>query len=55
MAPQLALFVGVENLLDNYPDKSSDDINYFNNLPYDVLSPLGFNGRFVYTGARLTF
>jgi len=42
-------------LFDNHPDKSIADISYRNNLPYDVLSPIGFNGRFVYTGARLTF
>ncbi len=52
---QVNVFAGVTNLFDNYPDKSSADISYFGNLPYDVLSPIGFNGRFVYAGARLTF
>ena len=47
------LFVGGTNLLDEYPDKSSSDINFFGNLPYDVLSPLGFQGRYVYGGARI--
>jgi iron complex outermembrane receptor protein len=47
------LFVGGTNLADEYPDKSSSDINYFGNLPYDVLSPLGFQGRYVYGGARI--
>ncbi|MEZ5565938.1 MAG: TonB-dependent receptor [Gammaproteobacteria bacterium] len=50
---QLALYVGAANLLDNYPDRSSPDINYFGNLPYDILSPVGVNGRYVY--ARATF
>ena len=50
---QLALYVGAANLLDNYPDRSSDDINFFGNLPYDILSPIGVNGRFLY--ARVNF
>lgn len=43
---------GVSNLLDNYPDRSDAAINYFGNLPYDILSPVGINGRYLYT--RLT-
>lgn len=43
---------GVSNLLDNYPDRSGPAINYFGNLPWDVLSPVGINGRYLYT--RLT-
>ena len=43
---------GVSNLLDNYPDRSDPAINYFGNLPWDVLSPVGINGRYLYT--RLT-
>lgn len=40
--------VGANNLLDQYPDESIFDISFFGNLPYDTISPLGFNGRFVY-------
>jgi iron complex outermembrane receptor protein len=47
--------VGASNLLDEYPDLSSADINYFGNLPYDILSPIGVNGRFVYARTRVTF
>ncbi len=43
---------GVTNLLDNYPDRSDPAINYFGNLPWDVLSPVGINGRYLYS--RLT-
>ena len=50
---QLSLTVGASNLFDEYPDLSSDDINYFGNLPYDILSPIGVNGRYVYS--RLSF
>jgi iron complex outermembrane receptor protein len=49
------LFVGASNLFDEYPEKSDSLINYFDNLPYDVLSPIGFNGRFVYGGVRASF
>lgn len=48
----LTVTAGVSNALDNYPDRSSADINYFGNLPYDILSPVGINGRFLHT--RLT-
>jgi iron complex outermembrane receptor protein len=51
----LAAYVGAANLLDNYPDLSSPDINYFGNLPYDILSPIGINGRYVYARARYRF
>lgn len=49
------LTLGAVNLLDEYPDLSSSDINFFGNLPYDVLSPIGINGRYVYAGARVAF
>jgi iron complex outermembrane recepter protein len=44
----LSFAVGASNLFDNYPDLSSGDINYFGNLPYDILSPIGINGRYLY-------
>jgi iron complex outermembrane receptor protein len=47
--------VGAVNVLDEYPDLSSADINYFGNLPYDILSPVGVNGRYIYTRAKYAF
>lgn len=52
---RVELYAGASNLFDEYPDESNDLIFYFGNLPYDVLSPIGFNGRFVYGGVRVTF
>jgi iron complex outermembrane receptor protein len=49
------LYVGSSNLLDEYPDESNEFIYYFGNLPYDVLPPIGFNGRYVYGGIRAAF
>jgi iron complex outermembrane receptor protein len=49
-----SLVVGASNLLDEYPDLSSDDINFFGNLPYDILSPVGVNGRYVYSRIRFS-
>jgi iron complex outermembrane receptor protein len=49
------LYAGVSNLLDEYPDRSIADISYFGNFPYDVLSPIGFNGRYLYMGLRTEF
>lgn len=52
---QTRLAVGVNNLFDNYPDRSIPDINGAGNLAYDVLSPIGINGRFVYGRVRVGF
>lgn len=50
-----SLAIGGVNLLDNYPDLSSPDINFFGNLPYDILSPIGVNGRYLYTRLSLNY
>ena len=47
--------IGASNLLDEYPDLSSELINFFGHLPYDVLSPIGMNGRFFYLRTRHGF
>jgi iron complex outermembrane receptor protein len=52
---QLAVAIGANNVLDEYPDRSSDDINYFGNLPYDVLQPITFNGAFYYLRTTYSF
>jgi iron complex outermembrane receptor protein len=52
---QVQVYLGASNLLDEYPDESGEDIFYFGNFPYDVLSPIGFNGRYVYGGLRASF
>jgi iron complex outermembrane receptor protein len=48
----LALALGAQNLTDRYPTPSDSAINYGGNLPYDFLSPIGFNGRYLYLRAR---
>ncbi len=55
LAGRHSLAIGANNLLDEYPDESSDDIGYFGNFPYDVLSPIGFNGRYLYTRVSTRF
>jgi len=47
--------IGADNLTDEYPDLSSDDINYFGHLPYDVLSPIGMNGAYFYLRTAYNF
>ena len=54
-AERFSLAVGVNNLFDNYPDPSIDDSNGAGNLAYDVLSPIGINGRYFYARARVNF
>ncbi|UCL84876.1 TonB-dependent receptor plug domain-containing protein [Pseudomonas sp. HS-18] len=53
--PQFSLAVGGNNLTDNYPERSSSEINYGGNLPYDVLSPIGSNGAYYYARASYSF
>lgn len=49
------VYVGASNLFDEYPDRSNSEIYYFGNFPYDVLSPIGMNGRYLYAGVRTSF
>ena len=51
----VTLAIGGANLADEYPDLSSADINFFGNLPYDILSPIGVNGRYLYTRLSLSY
>jgi len=51
----LTVAIGGNNILDNYPDLSSSDINYFGNLPYDVLQPISFNGAYYYLRSTYRF
>ncbi|MDC7806095.1 TonB-dependent receptor [Luteimonas sp BLCC-B24] len=50
-----ALAIGGQNLTDAYADRSNDDIFYFGNLPYDVLSGIGSSGAYYYTRLRYSF
>jgi iron complex outermembrane receptor protein len=47
--------IGADNLTDEYPDRSIDDISYFGHLPYDVLSPVGMNGVYWYLRTQFSF
>lgn len=51
----VAITLGAANVLDNYPERSFYLINFFENLPYDILSPIGVNGRYVYTRLSVSF
>jgi len=55
LTPQWSLAIGGQNLTDNYPDLSNEDIYYFGNMPYDILSPIGSNGAYWYARVRYTF
>jgi len=55
LTPKWSLALGGQNLTDNYPDLSNEDIYYFGNMPYDILSPLGSNGAYWYARIRYTF
>jgi iron complex outermembrane recepter protein len=55
IAKTVNLAIGANNVFDNYPDASIDDINGAGNLAYDILSPIGINGRYLYARARVNF
>ena len=48
------LVLGARNLFDNVPDLSNPANNFFGNFAFDVLSPIGSNGRFVYGRVELS-
>jgi iron complex outermembrane receptor protein len=52
---KFSVAVGGNNVLDEYPDLLSSDINFFGNLPYNVLQPISFNGAFFYLRRTYTF
>ncbi|KAF1014508.1 MAG: Colicin I receptor [Stenotrophomonas maltophilia] len=50
------LTVGADNLLDEYPDRTTDLQNStWGMLPYSNYSPFGFNGAYVYGRVRYTW
>ncbi len=51
----LTVAIGGDNITDEYPDLSSDNINFFGHLPYDILSGIGMNGAYWYARASYDF
>ncbi len=47
--------LGGANVLDNYPDRSNNDIFTGGVFPYDVISPIGFNGAYYYARVNYSF
>lgn len=52
---RVSIAVGGANVTDNYPDRSSADIYTGGVFPYDVISPIGFNGAYWYGRLRVAF
>jgi iron complex outermembrane recepter protein len=55
LSDRLELTLGGANVLDNYPDRSNDDIFTGGVFPYDVISPIGINGAYYYTRLNYSF
>lgn len=47
--------VGARNLFDNYPDLTPASENFLGIFPFPTASPMGFNGRYVYSKLSITF
>ena len=54
MANGMALTLGSDNLLDNYPDENPNARSGLGNL-YSQYAPAGFNGRFLYARLAVSF
>jgi iron complex outermembrane recepter protein len=52
---RVSLAIGAANLFDSYPDRQNDDYNFAGNFPYDPISPLGINGRYLYVRTKVSF
>jgi iron complex outermembrane receptor protein len=52
---RLSFAVGGDNITNQYPSRSDADMNYGENFPYDVISPIGSNGAYWYGRVRYTF
>ena len=52
---KVLLAAGVENLLDNFPDRNITLNNNFGIFTYPRNAPFGFNGRYVYLRTAYTF
>ena len=52
---QVNLAIGARNLFDNYPDINPEINSSFDVIfPYDRATPIGFNGRFIYSRLTIT-
>jgi iron complex outermembrane receptor protein len=51
----VSLALGGDNVTNQYPTRSDADMNYGENFPYDVISPIGSNGAYWYGRVRYTF
>lgn len=52
---RVTVSVGGANVLDNYADRSNSDIFTGGVFPYDVISPIGFNGAYYYARLNVGF
>lgn len=51
----MALAIGVDNLLDEYPDAVPAALNSNDVVGFPYYSPFGFNGRYGYARVSLTW
>ena len=42
------IWIGADNLLDEYPEEAIFANSTWGLIPYSLYSPFGFNGRYVY-------
>lgn len=47
--------VGADNVFDHLPDRSSPSLDFGGNFAYEVITPAGTNGRFVYMKATIRY
>ncbi len=52
LSKQLSITVGADNILDRRAQRSRDSLDFGGNFAYEVITPAGGNGRFLYASAR---
>lgn len=55
LSDTLTLTLGADNLFDNHSDQADPALDFGGIFAYDVLSPAGSNGRFLYSRLALSF
>ena len=52
---QVTLTLGADNLFDKYPTRNPADLNTTGTVGFSQFSPFGFNGRFLYGRASISW
>lgn len=55
LSGSLSVTAGADNVFDRRAQRSSENLDFGGNFAYEVITPAGANGRFIYANARYSF